>query len=277
MGPPTLQREMRFFFLVTGRARGAYRSRPVMPVALCPVAPDAPARPVLSSPCTLPVMPVASPSCRARYARRPACRKRQRQHGPPAPAPASAASASAEHKCQCQRLHPAPAPTPKPTLAPAPAPAANAAPPLPLPSHSLCRGRGGDVGVASVTDQQPIPPFPLPLSTAVLVAVWGRWGGERSRGDESGKGGTPECGGRSSHTSATAALCYRGTSSCSLCRNPCLSCLSTDVEWQELPLSPAVPPPLPTHAPALQAACRHMHLLLLLLPWLRGSCNCIWE
>ncbi|CAI7904651.1 unnamed protein product [Closterium sp. NIES-54] len=77
---------------------------------------------------------------------------------------------------------------------------------------------------------------------------------------------------------------------CSPCRHPCLSCLSTAVERQVLPLSLAVPPPLPPHASALQAACRHMHLLLLcrrpcrrtlllllLLPWLRGYCNCIYH
>ncbi|CAI7811847.1 unnamed protein product [Closterium sp. NIES-53] len=76
MGPPTLQHDMRIFFLVTGRARGAYRSRPVMPVALCPVAPDASARPIPSSSCTL---PIASPTCRARHVCRPARRKRQRR------------------------------------------------------------------------------------------------------------------------------------------------------------------------------------------------------
>ncbi|CAI7881066.1 unnamed protein product [Closterium sp. NIES-54] len=67
----------------------------------------------------------------------------------------------------------------------------------------------------------------------------------------------------------------------------CFFCfVSAAVGWQVQWLSLAVPLPLPPHTPALQAACRHMHLpllcrrpcrrmllLLLLQPWRRGWCN----
>ncbi|CAI7861045.1 unnamed protein product [Closterium sp. NIES-53] len=146
---------------------------------------------------------------------------RQRQLGPPAPATAANANANANSCTQRRSLHLRHRQRQRRQQLTPP-------PPLPLPSRSFCRGRGGDVGVAGVTDQQPVPPFPLPLSTAALVAMW-------EGGEERGVGGMREVKGGRQRVAEEAATHLQLPPSAPVV----------------LPLSPAVPPPLPPHALAL--------------------------
>ncbi|CAI7821885.1 unnamed protein product, partial [Closterium sp. NIES-54] len=239
-------------------------------VALCPVAPDAPARPVSSSPCALPVVGVVPPVALLVVSAN-ASSERQRQRLPPAPVRSASACASANANactqrqrqrrslCLRHRLRHRQRQRRQQLMPP---------PPLPLPSRSFCRGRGGDVGVAGVTDQQPAPPFPLPLSTAALVAVW------RGGGEERGIGGMRAVkGGRQRVVEEAAThLQLPPSAPVVLPLSPAvLQPLAAARSCSPGGLPPhaptaAVPPPLPPHAPSFAASTLAARLLQLYLP-----------
>ncbi|CAI7857291.1 unnamed protein product [Closterium sp. NIES-54] len=136
-----------------------------------------------------------------------------------------------------------------------------AAAPATSAARATEEGEGGGCGGGGNVPEGTCPRPPLYSLSLQRLSLWGKGGGVRgwrerfcrasSRPSSSLShsrachcGGEGEAVAKVSQASAAAARCYRGTSNCRPYLHLLFLLLSAAVEWQVLPLSSAVPPPL---------------------------------
>ncbi|CAI7813476.1 unnamed protein product [Closterium sp. NIES-53] len=263
MGPPNPPSSMAIYLFA---ASSPYRCSP----RWTPCRPKPPPSPCdVSSPCAPPVAPRCFVAPRPRLHRRqPRARSSRRPCACPSSVPTSARHAAPATPWSAQSFPPTPHPS-RPSMLPHPPPVGPAVADEFAPAVGgevgalgvVAEGEGGGCGGGGNVPEGTCPRPPLYSLSLQRLSLWGKGGGVRgwrerfcrasSRPSSSLShsrachcGGEGEAVAKVSQASAAAARCYRGTSNCRPYLHLLFLLLSAAVEWQVLPLSSAVPPPL---------------------------------